>query len=90
MASAADEWGLNVCLSFSGVNEYWNAPGGKAFFDSDKYNRYGIEIRFVKTNLRSYKQKIAGNFISSLSILDVMMFNSPNEINEMLDDFTFL
>ncbi|MBR3621777.1 MAG: WbqC family protein [Selenomonadaceae bacterium] len=89
-ADSADEWGLNVCQAFPDVSEYRNAPGGKSFFNADKYARHGIEIRFVENNLRTYRQKVFGKFVSGLSILDVMMFNSPDEINDMLDDFVFV
>ena len=88
---SADEWGLNICLSFKDVSEYWNAPGGKSFFDTRKYDKHGIDIHFVKTNLREYKQKVPrADFIPGLSMIDVMMFNSPEEINDMLDEFSFI
>lgn len=74
-----DEWALNICKSL-GANEYYNPPGGMALFDRDKYADNGIDIKFLKAN----------NIGSGLSIIDVMMFNSPDEINEMLDDYELL
>ena len=89
-ADSADEWGLNICQAFPDVSEYWNVPGGKSFFDADKYAHCGLEIHFVEINLRIYRQKAIDKFISGLSILDIMMFSSPKEINDMLADFAFV
>jgi hypothetical protein len=43
----------------------------------------GIELQFLKPTLTSYDQGRA-DFISGLSIIDVMMWNSPAEIADML------
>lgn len=82
----SDEWGLNICRAVQGVTEYWNAPGGKDFFDLSKYQRYGISVKFQKMILDEYPQK--GNaFEPGLSILDVMMFNSPDQITNMMNRY---
>lgn len=80
---ASDEWALNICRALN-VNEYWNPPGGKDFFDRSKYEAAGIKLHFMETKLQQYDQK-RQPFEAGLSILDVMMFNSPEEINTMLD-----
>ena len=48
-----------------------------------------IELKFVKTLDVSYKQK-NNEFIPNLSIIDVLMFNSVEEINLMLDDYELI
>jgi hypothetical protein len=45
-----------------------------------------ISIYFQKMYLELYNQK-RENFEAGLSIIDVMMFNSVEEINVMLDKF---
>lgn len=87
--TAPDEWALNICLAKGNVLEYWNPPGGIEFFDENKYKNAGIDLKFQKVELSPYVQKI-GYFESGLSIIDVMMFNSPEKINEMLDNYSFL
>ncbi len=82
----ADEWGLTVCKSFEGIDTYINAPMGKEFYDQAKYNDAGYGIEFMQNRLRPYEQK-NDEFIPGLSIIDVMMFNSSEEIKEMLDDY---
>lgn len=86
---AADEWALSICKAIPGVTEYWNPPGGKSFFDVEKYKRNSIEVKFQQVELLDYDQK-RELFIPGLSILDVMMFNDIKRINEMLDTYYFL
>lgn len=86
---AADEWALNICRAIKGVTEYWNPIGGKEFFDCEKYTENHIEIYFQQMHIGEYKQK-GNDFEPSLSIIDVMMFNSPEEINKMLDDYELI
>jgi hypothetical protein len=87
--NAPDEWALNICRALGDVSEYWNPPGGRIFFDASKYQRAGIKLQFLSVNLREYDQRRRG-FVPGLSIIDVAMFNSPQEINEMLDDYVLL
>lgn len=81
----SDEWGLNVSKAMN-AKEYLNAPGGISFYDRDKYTANGISIKFIKPNLKPYNQKTR-EFVPGLSIIDVMMFNSIEEINIMLDNY---
>ena len=46
-------------------------------------------MSFLKINLQPYNQK-KPQFFESLSILDAMMFNPPETINKMLDDYTII
>lgn len=88
---APDEWALNICTALGGVDEYWNPPGGIEFFDKKKYENAGITLRFLKPSLPFYSQRRgAENFENGLSVIDVMMFNSPETINKMLDDYELL
>lgn len=81
-----DEWALNICKAIGGVDEYWNPPGGVSFFDKSKYDKCGIGLKFQIPAINPYNQK-RQLFESSLSIIDVMMFNSAEEINFMLDQY---
>lgn len=89
--NAPDEWALNICKALGNVDEYWNPPGGVEFFDREKYTKNGIKICFEKINLKPYQQKSDKvDFEQGLSIIDVMMFNSPQQIREMLDDYELI
>lgn len=87
--NAPDEWALNICRALGNVSEYWNPPGGVEFFDEQKYVDAGITLRFQSVNIEPYIQRI-GYFEPGLSIIDVMMFNTPEEINKMLDNYAFI
>lgn len=84
----SDEWALNISKALR-ATEYVNPPGGVDFFDKQKFQNADIDLKFLKMNFTSYEQKKAF-FIGGLSILDVMMFNSPDKINEMLKNYTFI
>ena len=86
---APDEWALNICKALGNVSEYWNPEGGLEFYDRSKYETAGIDINFIKMNLPSYPQRLP-EFEAGLSIVDVMMFNEPEKINAMLDDFVLM
>ena len=88
-AKAPDEWALNICKSIGGATEYWNPPGGESFFDKSKYDRENIMLKFQKINLIEYNQKRTA-FEAGLSIIDVLMFNSVEEINQMLDNYELI
>lgn len=83
---APDEWALNICKALGNVGEYWNPEGGLEFYDRSKYYKAGIDIKFLIMNIQKYPQS-RSEFEARLSIIDVMMFNKPEKINEMLDDY---
>lgn len=89
--NAPDEWALNICKALKNISEYWNPEGGIEFFDRTKYQKSNIDIKFLKHNLPFYSQRRGlENFENGLSIIDVMMFNSPETIREMLDDYELI
>lgn len=88
-ANAPDEWALNICKALGNVDEYWNLPGGQSFFNKKKYENAGINLKFHSAIITEYDQK-RNVFEPGLSILDVMMFNSVDEINKMLDNYELI
>lgn len=84
-----DEWALNICLAMDNVKTYINPEGGVTFFDCAKYHKNNIDIKFLKSDLPVYNQG-CNNFINGLSIIDIMMFNSVDEIKDMLDKFSLI
>ncbi len=89
-ANAPDEWALNICKA-AGYQEYWNPPGGMEFFNPKKYEDAGVKLCFQKVNVMPYPQRRGPeNIETGLSIIDVMMFNSPEKILEMMDDYALI
>lgn len=82
--NAPDEWALNICKAM-GANAYYNPPGGKDFFDSNKYSEAGIDLKYLELNQISYNQ-FSHDFVPYLSIIDVLMFNDKDSVNTMLNN----
>lgn len=83
---APDEWALQITKALK-YDEYVNAPGGETFFDKGKYDKDGVSLYFIQPELSPYVQKI-GHFVPGLSIIDVMMYNSPEQIRKMIKEYT--
>jgi hypothetical protein len=78
----AQEKIIELCKILGG-DEYINAIGGQDLYTYEDFALQGIKLRFLSTKEISYTQ-FKNNFVPNLSIIDVMMFNSINEINKML------
>ena len=83
VVSAPDEWALRTTQALKATT-YVNQPGGRTFFDPIKYREAGIDLRFIDFEIAPYSQRRL-TFELGLSIIDVMMFNSPEQVVEMLD-----
>jgi hypothetical protein len=66
-----------------GADVYINAIGGRDLYSKEDFGAHGIELKFLKTKSFEYEQ-LGGKFVPWLSIIDVMMFNSPDAIRECL------
>ena len=76
---------ISICKQL-GADEYINASGGQELYDKKEFAENGIRLNFLQANLREYRQ-LKNEFVAGLSIIDIMMFNSKEEIKEMLNDF---
>lgn len=77
------DWALALCLHLD-QKSYINPHGGYEIFDEEKYNDHGVDIKFIKSNLSAYHQSVRNDFTAGLSIIDVLMFNSKEEIRRIL------
>ena len=66
-----------------------NAIGGIELYDKDVFSKCGISLNFIKSNPIIYSQ-FKNEFIPWLSIIDVMMFNSPEQIKDFLSQFDLI
>ncbi len=76
---------ISICKKLK-ANSYYNPIGGLDLYDKKTFRTNGIELSFLRPNVVRYKQK-DNNFISNLSIIDVIMFNSVPRIKNMLNDY---
>lgn len=83
--SAADRV-IDICQR-TGASTYINPPGGRALYSAADFRARGLELQFLQPRLPVYRQ-FGDSFVPSLSILDVMMFNTPEQIaTDMLGEY---
>ncbi|MGH4123606.1 MAG: WbqC family protein [Clostridium sp.] len=69
-----------------GSNTYINAIGGMGLYSKDKFKEQEIDLFFIKMKEIKYKQ-FNDDFIPNLSIIDVLMFNSKEEVKRLLNEY---
>jgi hypothetical protein len=74
----SEEKVIAIC-NYMGANIYINPIGGVNLYNQDRFKSQNLILRFQKAHIFSYIQ-FNNNFIPSLSIIDVMMFNSKDEV----------
>jgi hypothetical protein len=79
---------LELCKSRNGKN-YINSIGGIDLYDKEVFLNEGIKLNFIKSNFICYKQ-FNHEFVPWLSIIDVMMFNSLDNIKEYINQYTLI
>lgn len=70
----------------AGANIYINLPGGVHLYQTSSFVNRGLELQFIVPRINMYKQ-FEYDFVSSLSILDVLMFNDRDKIRHMLNEY---
>jgi hypothetical protein len=76
---------VNICIQEKATT-YINPIGGTELYSKQLFKDHNINLFFLKTDEIMYNQNFS-NFIPYLSIIDVMMFNSKNDIKEMLNKY---
>jgi hypothetical protein len=76
---------LAICREL-GATQYINMPGGKELYDSASFAEQNIQLSFLEPGIKPYKQNNS-EFIPYLSIIDVMMFNSQEQCQQMVREY---
>jgi len=71
------------------INNYVNAIGGKELYAKDTFKKSNVNLLFIKSKINEYKQ-FNNEFIPGLSIIDILMFNSIEETNKMLNSYELI
>lgn len=79
---------IHICKMLGGT-QYINAIGGQELYNFEDFKKNGLELSFLKTEFTPYKQ-FKNEFIPGLSMIDILMFNSPEQIKQMLNDYTLI
>lgn len=73
----------------TGADTYINAVGGQELYSYDDFMKHGVRLKFINSRLPEYPQRTE-SFVPGLSIMDVMMFNSREEITNMLTQYSLI
>jgi hypothetical protein len=76
---------LKIC-KINGASEYINPIGGVNLYNRDEFMSVNLKLSFLETNPLFYNQ-FDSEFISDLSVIDLLMFNSKSEVKKMLSHF---
>ncbi len=79
---------IDIC-QLLGADVYINAIGGKELYHKENFEKKGLELRFLQMKDISYMQ-FGEQFVPGLSIIDVLMFNSVDEVKRLLREYTIL
>jgi hypothetical protein len=83
--SHAGEWALRITEQMA-ASQYINPIGGATLFDRDQFVASGAEIRFLQSRPIVYSQR-RDTFETSLSIIDVLMFNGVQGTSRLLEEY---
>ena len=72
-----------------GADRYLNTFGGQTLYAAETFAAAGVELKFIQARRVTYPQ-FGQPFVPALSILDVMMFNSPDAVRRMLGEYDLL
>ena len=75
---------LALCRAV-GADTYINAIGGVELYSREDFWSQGVELKFIKSMPYSYGQ-FGATFVPWLSIIDVLMFDSLEQITQTLHD----
>ncbi|RXK48187.1 WbqC family protein [Aquirufa rosea] len=73
-----------------GSKHYINAKNGQELYQKEYFAQHGVQLNFLNQSLPSYSQGNLSNFLPGLSMIDVLMWNSNEDIKSMLAAFTLI
>jgi len=68
------------------AQQYVNVTGGQELYSKKYFQEHGIDLYFVKSFFREYKQR-GDRFVPGLSIIDLLMFNDKEQVKSYFKDF---
>lgn len=79
---------IDICKSTQ-TSTYINPIGGVSLYNKDTFEQNGIKLKFIQSNKIEYKQ-FYNEFVPNLSMIDVMMFNSVEQIKIILERYELI
>lgn len=79
---------VKTCIKMN-ASHYINPPGGVDLYSKDAFLKAGIELKFIDPVIQEYKQS-GSEFISHLSIIDILMWNGISKTKQMVNEYGYL
>lgn len=76
---------IDICKRVN-AEHYVNAVGGQNLYDKESFQNEGMKLSFLETADVKYKQ-FYNEFVPCLSIIDVLMFNSKAQTQNLLQQY---
>jgi hypothetical protein len=76
---------IAICQTLN-AGTYINPIGGLELYSKDAFQQNNIELGFIKSNPVEYRQ-FENEFVPWLSIIDVLMFNTKQQVQQYLQSF---
>ena len=73
---------IDICLK-ENVLQYINPQGGVEIYSKDYFRKKNVDLNFLVAHLEPYVQ-FGNDFVSGLSIIDVLMFNKRETICDVM------
>lgn len=79
---------LSLCQA-CGATDYINPIGGMSLYDRETFSSRGIALHFQRVMTGAYPQ-FGDGFVDRLSVLDEIMFNSPEQLRARLQQVAWV
>ncbi len=82
---------MDICKK-ENAEIYINSIGGQAIYTKEEFRQEGIDLYFLKSKPINYDQHPIRKegFEANLSIIDVMMFNSMDQVTRLLKEYDLI
>ena len=74
---------IAICNAIQATT-YLNPVGGKHLYSAESFSDEGIQLQYLQPTLFDYPH-FGAPFVPHLSIIDVLMFNSPHQSRHLID-----
>jgi len=79
---------LEICKQ-SGATQYINPIGGQDLYNKENFSESSIQLNFIIPGIKFYDQN-SSEFVSSLSIIDVLMHNNKEQMEHHLNNYKLI
>jgi hypothetical protein len=79
---------IDICIKEK-ASHYINPIGGQELYSKEDFTSHNLQLNFIKTRSIEYKQ-FENEFVPWLSIIDVLMFNSKEQVLTILNQYDLI